>query len=147
MKIKGKVSRIFHSKESGFKIIALELSRDYPISDRYRNPDFPLSVSAVGNLKQVQEGYVLEIAGEWEYKENGRYWPWQFKVESYAVCDFETPQILIDVVSRLNGFGRARAKRMVEKYGTEIVGILENEPQLLYDHRLAHPGLYHPAGQ
>lgn len=132
MKIKGKVSHIFHSMESGFKIVALEISKDCAIPERYRNPDFPFSVSAVGNLKLAQEEYVIEVTGEWEHRDNGKYWPWQFKVENYVVCDFETPRILVEIISNLNKFGISRAKRMVETYGTDIVHILENEHQLLY---------------
>ena len=102
MRIKGKVSHIFHSMESGFKIIALEISKNSAIPEKYRNPDFPFSVSVVGNLKLAQEEYVVEVTGEWERRENGRYWPWQFKVDSYTVCDFETPRILMEVISDLN---------------------------------------------
>lgn len=132
MKIKGKVSHIFHSMESGFKIIALEISKNSAIPEKYRNPDFPFSFSVVGNLKLVQEEYVIEVTGKWERRDNGKYWPWQFKVDSYAVCDFETPRILVEVISNLNKFGVSRAKRMVEAYGADIVHVLENEHQLLY---------------
>ena len=76
---------------------------------------------------------MVEVTGEKrERRENGRYWSWQFKVDSYTVCDFETPRILMEVISDLNKFGVSRAKRMVETYGTDIVHILENEHQLLY---------------
>lgn len=131
MKIKGKVSRTFHSADNGFKVIVLEISRNCAISEKYRNPDFPMSVSVVGNLKNVQDEYVVEITGEWVKRENGKYWPWQFKVERYVICDFETPCILVDIISNLNRFGRVRAKRLVDTYGTDIVHILENEPQIL----------------
>ena len=131
MKFKGKVSRIFHQMDSGFKILALEVSRSTPIPEKYRNPEYPASMSVVGNLKNAQDEFVIEISGEWVHRENGRYWPWQFKVESYTVCDFETPVILIDIISGINRFGRVRAKRMVDMYGTEIVRILEEEPKLL----------------
>lgn len=133
MRIKGKVSRTFHSMDSGFKIMALEISNDGSIPEKYRNPDFPFNISIVGNLKNAQDDYVIEIIGEWEHRDNGKYWPWQFKVENYIVCDFETPCILVDIISNLNQFGRSRAKRLLEIYGTDIVQILENEPQLLYE--------------
>ena len=61
MRIKGKVSHIFHSMESGFKIIALEISKNSAIPEKYRNPDFPFSVSVVGNLKLAQEEYVVRL--------------------------------------------------------------------------------------
>lgn len=129
MKIKGRVSRIFHRMDSGFKIIALEVTKNSAVPEKYRNPDYPTSISIVGNLMNVEEEYVVEIVGEWEYRENGRYWPWQFKVEKYTVCDFETPCILTDIIARINGFGKARAKSLVETYGIGIVQIIENEPQ------------------
>ena len=131
MKIKGKVNRIFHSMDSGFKIVVLEVSKNSIIPEKYRNPDYPMNVSVAGNLKNVQEEYVVEITGEWEYRDSGRYWPWQFKVERYSVCDFETPCVLVDIISELNKFGRSRAKKLVEVYGTDIVRILEEEPQTL----------------
>ena len=43
MKIKGRVSRIFHRMESGFKIVALEVVKGNPIPEKYRNPDYPMS--------------------------------------------------------------------------------------------------------
>ena len=131
MKIKGRVSRIFHRMDSGFKIIALEATKNSAVPEKYRNPDYPMSISAVGNLMNVEEEYVVEIVGEWEYREKGRYWPWQFKVEKYTVCDFETPCILTDIIARINGFGKARAKSLVETYGISVVQIIENEPQRL----------------
>ena len=82
MKIKGKVSRTFHSMDNGFKIIVLELSKNSGIPEKYRNPDYPTNVSVVGNLKNVQDEYVVEITGEWEHRESGRYWPWQFMPET-----------------------------------------------------------------
>lgn len=131
MKIKGRVSRIFHRMESGFKIVALEVVKGNPIPEKYRNPDYPMSVSVVGNLMNAEEDYIVEIIGEWEYRDNGRYWPWQFKVEKYTVCDFETPCILVDIIASINGFGRTRAKRLVETYGVGVVQMIENEPQTL----------------
>ena len=37
MKIKGKVSRTFHSSDNGFKIIVLDLSKNCTIPEKYRN--------------------------------------------------------------------------------------------------------------
>lgn len=129
MKIKGTVGKIFHEKENGFKIITVDLSREQTIPEEYRNPEFPTSISAVGTMKDAQEGYVVELNGEWEHRENGKYWPWQFKVKNCTVCTFETPALLVKVIAGINGFGRTRAKQLVETYGTKIVSILEKDPQ------------------
>lgn len=129
MKIKGTVGKVFHEKDNGFKIITVDLAREQTIPEEYRNPDFPMSLSAVGTMRDAQEGYVVELNGEWDHRENGRYWPWQFKVKNCTVCTFETPALLIKVIAGINGFGRTRAKRLVEAYGTKIVAILEKDPR------------------
>ena len=47
MKIKGRVSRIFHRMESGFKIVALEVVKGNPIPEKYRNFDFVARLTAI----------------------------------------------------------------------------------------------------
>jgi len=47
VKIKGKVSRTFHSTDNGFKIIVLEVSKNSVIPEKYRNPDYPMRVSVI----------------------------------------------------------------------------------------------------
>ena len=77
MRIKGVVSRIFCSKPSGFKILVLEVNISQQIPQKYINPEFPASVSAAGVMKEADIGYVVEIDGEWEHRDSGRFWPWQ----------------------------------------------------------------------
>ena len=72
----------------------------------------------------------MEIIGEWEYRDNGHYWLGSLRLK-YTVCDFETPCILVDIIASINGFGRTRAKRLVETYGVGVVQMIENEPQTL----------------
>ena len=91
MNIKGTVTRIFAEKESGFKILAVSVRDIRSIPPDKRNPDFPGSVTLIGVMKGVQVDYVIEASGEWENRQSGSYWPWQFKVSDYAICEFETP--------------------------------------------------------
>ena len=98
MRIKGVVSRIFCSKPSGFKILVLEVNISQQVPQKYINPEFPASVSAAGVMKEADIGYVVEIDGEWEHRDSGRFWPWQVKVTGCTVCVFETPQLLAEII-------------------------------------------------
>ncbi len=132
MKFKGTVSKIFCSKDSGFKILVLEVGRLQRIPEEYVNPKFPANISVAGPMKDADEGYVIEVNGEWERRDNGNYWPWQLKVKGCTVCAFETPQLLTEIVAGIAGIGMTKAKQMVSVYGIEIVNILENEPDRLW---------------
>lgn len=125
MRIKGVVSRIFCSKPSGFKILVLEVNISQQIPQKYINPEFPASVSAAGVMKEADIGYVVEIDGEWEHRDSGRFWPWQVKVTGCTVCVFETPQLLAEIIGGIEEIGLKKAQKMVSFYGLEIVQLLE----------------------
>ena len=132
MKVKGTVSRVFCSKPSGFKIIVLEVDRSQKIPQEYVNPRFPSSISVAGPMKNAESGYVIELNGEWEKRDSdGDYWPWQLKVKGCAVCVFETPALLTEIIANLADVGPVKAKRLVDAYGTDIVRIFEQEPETL----------------
>ncbi len=130
MKIKGTVARIFCAKENGFKIAALDITiQDIP--GEYINPQYPNSISAVGPMKEAEIGYVVEVSGEWEKRDNGDFWPWQFKVKGCTVCMFETPELVAELVGSLAEIGHSKAKKMVDRYGIGLIPILEQEPDSL----------------
>ena len=76
MKLKGTVTHIFAEKESGFKIIVIDVRDIKSIEPDKRNPDFLGSVTVLGMLKGVKEDYVVEVTGEWEKRRKGNYFPW-----------------------------------------------------------------------
>ena len=80
MNMKGIVTNIFVNKPNGFKIATVSISDERTIPLEKRNPSFPDSITVAGVLKGVEKDYVTEFFGEWERRENGNYWPWQFKV-------------------------------------------------------------------
>ena len=127
MQLKGTVSRIFCSKKSGFKILVLEVEQSQHIPAEYVNPKFPASVSIAGPMKEAEIGYVIEVDGEWEKRENGDFWPWQMKVRGCSVCVFETPQLVTEIIANLAGIGMQNARQMFSVYGIRIVPILETE--------------------
>jgi len=111
--IKGTVTRIFVEKDSGFKIVVVTVNDKSVIPSEMRNPDFPDSFTAVGVLKGVDKDYVVEFGGEWEKRDNGNYWPWQFKVSDYSICELETPKLMAHFLCELPGITPELAKRML----------------------------------
>lgn len=130
MNVKGKVTRIFMAKESGFKILVLSVSDIQSISIEKRNPGFPDSVTLVGMMKGVEAEYVIEVSGEWENRPSGSYWPWQFKVADVMICEFETPILVRKFLSGLSCVGPELAKRILAVY-PNAVEIIEKQPRKL----------------
>lgn len=116
MNLKGTVTRIFAEKESGFKILVLSVRDMRGIPSDKRNPGFPGSVTLVGVMKSVQVDYVIEVSGEWENRPSGGYFPWQFKVSDYVVCEFETPALLRKFFAELPCVGAELAGRILALY-------------------------------
>ena len=94
MTIKGTVKRIFTEKESGFKILSLNVDDVRCVPLDKRNPDYPNCITVVGVMKGVEQDYVVEVTGEWEHRPSGNYWPWHWKATDYSVCEFETPRLI-----------------------------------------------------
>ena len=130
MQIKGTVSRILVEKPTGFKILSVSVSDLRMIPADKRNPSFPNSVTVVGLFKGVEEAYVIEFEGEWESRESDRYWNWQFKSAECFVCEFETPELMLGILSELPGVGRELAGRILKFYDNPQ-DIIENHPQML----------------
>lgn len=130
MIIKGTVNRIFTEKDSGFKILVLDVEDMRSVAIDKRNPDFPNSITLVGVMKGVEKGYVIEAEGEWEHRENGKYWPWQWKVTDFSVCEFETPRLMRKFLSELPGVGSDLASRILALFSDPQDVIMNNPEQL-----------------
>lgn len=130
MNIKGTVTRIFAEKDSGFKILVLTVRDMRSIPSEKRNPDFPGSITLVGVMKSVQVDFVIEVSGEWENRPNGNYFPWQFKVTDYAVCEFETPSLLRKFLAELPCVGAELAGRILALFPNAQT-VIEQAPQKL----------------
>ena len=130
MKLKGTVTHIFAEKESGFKIIVIDVRDIKSIEPDKRNPDFPGSVTVHGMLKGVKEDYVVEVTGEWEKRRNGNYFPWQFKAADYIVCEFETPVLMQRFLSSLKSAGPETARRIMRIFPDPQKTIEENPTAL-----------------
>ena len=130
MNMKGKVTRVFMAKDSGFKILVLTVDDIRTIPVDKRNPDFPDSITLIGLMKGVETEYVIEVSGEWENRANGAYWPWQFKVADVMICEFETPILVRKFLSGLSCVGPELAKRILTVF-PNAVEIIEKYPKKL----------------
>jgi exodeoxyribonuclease V alpha subunit len=90
----------------------------------------PKPVTAVGSLVGANLGETLELRGRWQV--NKRFGP-QFAVEGF------TPRVPVTVKGLekylgsglIKGIGEAYAKRIVRKFGIEVLDILEKSPERL----------------
>lgn len=130
MNLKGKVTRIFVAKENGFKILVLEVDDAHKIPADKQNPEFSNSVTLVGVMTDVEDDYVIDVTGDWEYRSNGLYWPWQFKVSNFHICEFETPILLRKFLSGIPCVGPELAKRIQAMF-PDAQRVIERQPMRL----------------
>lgn len=146
MNLKGTVTHIFTQKDSGFMIATIRLRELKTIPMDKRNPGFPDSVSVVGVMKGAQIDYVVEVSGEWENRPSSNYWPWQFKVSDFSICELETPELLQRFLCELPNVNVALAnlilcyfpnpQEIIEKYPgrlTELGGIDRDRARQIHD--------------
>ena len=117
-KIKGTVERfVFQSPENGFSVFILRL-RDQ-------------QVTATGTLSAVHAGQEVELEGSWSFHAKfGK----QFVISSYKSCIPTSMNGLKKYLGSglIKGIGKAYAERLVDRFGEEILTIIEHAP-----HRMA----------
>ena len=97
---------------------------------RVRATGEPGQVTVVGNLGQVAPGETLELTGDWrDHPKFGR----QFEA---ATCRQVLPATINGIKRYLasgmiRGVGPVLAQRLVDKFGAEVLEILDNDPQRL----------------
>jgi exodeoxyribonuclease V alpha subunit len=98
---------------------------------RSNNPLQP-DITLVGMLPGIQEGQEIEAEGRWElHPEHGR----QFRVQSFKAILPATEKGIIRYLSSgvLPGIGKVYAERIVKKFGTETLNILDNYSERLHE--------------
>ena len=97
---------------------------------RVRATGEPGQVTVVGNLGQVAPGETLELTGDWrDHPKFGR----QFEA---ATCRQVLPATINGIKRYLasgmiRGVGPVLAQRLVDKFGAEVLEILDNDPRRL----------------
>lgn len=121
--LEGTVERIlFTNPENSYTVAALKPSDAAPSSKT--------EFTVVGNLGSIQPQEFLKLQGYWiTDKRYGR----QFKVHSYTskLPDSTTAMEKYLGSGLIKGIGKTYAKKLVEKFGTEIFDIIENDPERL----------------
>ncbi|HEY6033309.1 MAG TPA: ATP-dependent RecD-like DNA helicase [Kofleriaceae bacterium] len=87
-------------------------------------------VTVVGKLMGIDEGMPLRLTGKWE---TDKKWGRQFKVAEYELL---TPKTKAGIEKFLGskafaGIGPSLAKRIVEKFGTDTLDVIEKTPNRL----------------
>ena len=118
-RIEGELTHIVYtSEEDGFTVARiLEKGRSRP-------------TTIVGNLFSVNPGVNLQLCGKWiQHKRFGK----QFRVESYTVVTPATVDGMHRYLSSglIKGIGPAMAQRLIDRFGEDTLGVIENEPDRL----------------
>ncbi|NLK29364.1 MAG: ATP-dependent RecD-like DNA helicase [Clostridiales bacterium] len=115
--IEGYVAKIiFHNDENGYTVLSLHSEEE--------------EITCVGNFPFISEGEYLEAQGS--YTDHPVYGV-QFLVESY---DMKEPKDLLSIERYLSsgaikGIGPALAKRIIKKFKSDTIRIIEEEPERL----------------
>ena len=116
----GTVERVvFRNHDSGYCVL------------RLRTPGGKM-VTAVGNLDRRHPGEAIELRGRWKFDSN---WGEQFVVEEFSIRE---PDNLVSLQRYLsselvNGIGEAYAKKLVDRFGKDVLEIIREEPSRLLE--------------
>jgi exodeoxyribonuclease V alpha subunit len=112
--LRGTVERVtFHTEETGYCILKVRPERDGEL------------VTLLGNTPRVVPGEEIEASGTWvQNAEYGR----QFKAEHLKLSRPKSLDGLVNYLGSglIEGIGAKYAKRIVDKFGTEVFDIIEN---------------------
>ncbi len=120
IEIEGQVEHIvYQNDENGYTVFDLSVSdTDY--------------ITAVGILPFLRVGELVKLIGKWSLHQNyGR----QFSVEAYEKAMPATESAILKYLSSkaVKGVGPKTATKIVGKYGTESLDIIEHNPEWLTD--------------
>lgn len=119
--IYGYIERLtYHSTENGFTVAQLQQSKRKELT------------CITGTMPGIQPGMTVRCRGEWKnHLIHGR----QFEVASFSI---EAPADIVGIRKYLGsglikGIGAKYADRIVEKFGTETLNIIETSPERLFE--------------
>ena len=114
------LSVIFHNPENGYVIAKLHARSE------------PGQCTVVGMLGEVAPGEALKLSGEWtEHPKFGR----QFRAET---CEHVLPASLNGIrrfleSGAVKGIGEKLAERLIQRFGNQVLEILDTDPEQLLD--------------
>lgn len=120
-RLKGQVERITYASEDGrFAVVRLSA------------PGFPAPLTAVGPLGGVRPGEEVSLVGQWEtHARFGR----QFKVLEFKRSLPASEEGIRKFLGSdaFEGIGPAIASRIVDRFGTDTLRVIEKEPERLLE--------------
>jgi exodeoxyribonuclease V alpha subunit len=114
------ITVVYHNPENGYVIARLD------------SPSEPGQVNVVGLLGDVAPGESLRMTGEWvEHPKFGR----QFKADS---CEHLLPASINGIrrflgSGAVKGIGEKTADRMISRFGSQILDIMDSDPEQLLE--------------
>lgn len=124
MIIKGTVKRVF-SRKNDHVFFSISTTEELP--PEKVNPQYPDSVTVSACSADIDEGYVVEIEGDWKYKSSDKYFPWAFKAESVNILDSESPARILKILCEVQGIGEKTANEIVKEFGKETVSVIKGD--------------------
>ncbi len=117
VQITGTVEEVtFQNDSNGFTVLDISVENDY--------------LTAVGVMPGVNAGETVTLTGTYTtHPSFGR----QFKVSAFSRCMPETSEQIYKYLASgvIRGIGPKKAMAIIEKYGSDTLDILENEPERL----------------
>ncbi|MDZ7816479.1 MAG: helix-hairpin-helix domain-containing protein [Planctomycetota bacterium] len=116
--ISGRIERVtFHSEETGFSVLQVLLSKGG-------------KVTVVGKAADPKEGEEVQASGEW--KTDGKYGR-QFAAEEIRTSSPATVDGIRKYLASglINGIGDHYADKLVERFGENVLDVIENESHKL----------------
>ena len=127
---------LFCSEETGYTIASYKTNDANVIPvlarSKFRPRNGMTAFTAVGNRLATADGVEIELEGEWV--DGGKY-GMQMTVESCSVIRPKTVDGIIAYLSSslIKGIGDKTARAIAERFGTEALDILDNEPKRLLE--------------
>jgi len=120
---------VYHNDENGYTVFAIYCD-DIPLTlDNFRDDDDKI-ITCTGHFPDLREGESVQVTGA--FVNNPRY-GWQLSV-SHAKKTAPSSLVAIEKYlgsGVIKGIGVRMAKRIVSKFGTETIEVLENDPERL----------------
>jgi exodeoxyribonuclease V alpha subunit len=119
--IQGSVERVtFANEENGYSVIKVKV------------PGRKDTVSVVGNFVSVTPGEVLRMEGSWDF--HARFGE-QFKVDRYETAVPDSIRGIVQYLGSglIRGIGPIMAKRIVSRFETSTLEVIENNPARLLE--------------
>lgn len=121
LNLQGNIERVtFHSEESGFCVLKVHVQGHKEL------------ITVTGVASKISPGEYLEFSGQWICDQK---YGQQFKAQYLKAIPPSTLEGITKYLGSglIKGVGKHTAQLLVEKFGTEVLNVIDQEPQRLYE--------------